>query len=342
MLLPTDHVAAATCNIPNSISNGQPADATAVMDNFNSIANCLNSAISPTDNPVAGNLPIFSSSNTISGGNLSGDCATADTLAVTCTKTNGVPFGHFATGSDAGQLTGTISVNRFNNGTNADGFHFLRGDGTWATPPSGGGGGGFGTVDVSAYTITGGPLSPPTEVTDSDFGYGFSHASANVNTNDFWFRTRAFSGDLTVIARTVIAPQSNGNNSFGIVFRESGATKFVALLNTWNNGTFCEVSKSANDGASSTGATGATSVSLSGGAVPAYLKAVYVSATNTLTMSVSTNGVQWVQLYSNTVDVTPNQVGFVQRIWGSTGPLPGGGAFKYFSDSGNGLKWNLP
>jgi hypothetical protein len=141
MLLPTDRVAAATCNVPNSISNGQPADATAVMDNFNSIANCLNSAISPTGNPAAGNLPVFSSANTITGGDLSGDCTTAGTLTVTCTKSNGAPLGSFATGTDAGQLTGTISVNRFDNGTNADNAHFLRGDGVWAYPPSGSGGG---------------------------------------------------------------------------------------------------------------------------------------------------------------------------------------------------------
>jgi hypothetical protein len=45
-----------------------------------------------------------------------------------------------ATNIPAGQLTGTISVNRFNSGTNADATHFLRGDGIWAVPAGGGGG----------------------------------------------------------------------------------------------------------------------------------------------------------------------------------------------------------
>lgn len=222
---------------------------------------------------------------------------------------------------------------------------FLKTNGAGADPSwaaGGGGGSGFGTVDVSAYGLTGGPLSAPTEVTDTEFGYGFSHAFANITTNNFWFRTRAFTGDLTIIARTIMLPQSNGNNSLGIIFRESAATKFVALLSTWNVGSYCEVSKSTNDGSTSTAATGSTSVALSTGVVPVYFKAVYVAGTNTLTMSVSLNGIIWIQLYSNTVDVTPNQVGFVQRIWSSTGPLPGGGGYKYFSDSGNAVKWNLP
>jgi len=50
-----------------------------------------------------------------------------------------------ATNIPAGQLTGTISTARFNSGTGADTGHFLRGDGTWAVPPTGSGGGGTAT-----------------------------------------------------------------------------------------------------------------------------------------------------------------------------------------------------
>jgi hypothetical protein len=203
-------------------------------------------------------------------------------------------------------------------------------------------GGGFGTVDMSAYGITGGPLSAPTESSSSEFGYWLNHAVSNITTNNFWFRTRAFSGNLTLLAKILMSIQSNGNSSIGVVFRESGATKFVGLMSTYNAGTYCEVTKSTNDGSTSSAPVGATSHTLSTGQVPAYLRCVYVAGTNTLTMSVSIDGMSWVQLYTGTTDVTPNQVGVLLRVWSSTGPLPIQGTFKYFSDSGNGVKWNLP
>lgn len=64
-------------------------------------------------------------------------------------------FGYFATGADAGQLTGTVSVNRFNNGVDANDTHFLRGDGVWAIPAGGGGGGGSAVFTRHRVATTG-------------------------------------------------------------------------------------------------------------------------------------------------------------------------------------------
>lgn len=151
-LMPTTRADAA-CTVPNSITNGQVADATKVMGNFNALTTCVDSAVSPTGTPVAGNLSVFSGPKTVTSGNLSGDCTTAGTLSLTCTKANGTLFGPFATGTNATQLTGTISASRFGNGVNADSTHFLRGDGTWATPPGGTGGGGTQMPTVRASNI---------------------------------------------------------------------------------------------------------------------------------------------------------------------------------------------
>lgn len=53
--------------------------------------------VSTTGSPTNGNLTQFSGGTTITNANLSGDCTTAGALALTCTKTNGVNFGTFAT-----------------------------------------------------------------------------------------------------------------------------------------------------------------------------------------------------------------------------------------------------
>jgi len=149
MILLPGHAQAA-CTVPNTISNGQVADATAVMGNFNALNNCVNNSISATGTVAeSGNLSVFSSPNTITTGNLAGDCTTSGTLTVTCTRANGAPLGYFATGTDASQMSGTMSVNRFNGGTNADSSHFLRGDGVWEPAGPAGGGGLF-------------PIHPPT------------------------------------------------------------------------------------------------------------------------------------------------------------------------------------
>src|SRR5438105_2325426 len=74
MLLPTERAHAA-CTVPNQITNGQVADATAVMDNFNSLTDCVdsvaNATVTPSGTTTTGSLPVFSSAKTITNGDLS-------------------------------------------------------------------------------------------------------------------------------------------------------------------------------------------------------------------------------------------------------------------------------
>lgn len=53
--------------------------------------------VTTTGSPSSGNLTKFSGSTSIVNGDLSGDCTTSGTLAITCTETGGVAFGTSAT-----------------------------------------------------------------------------------------------------------------------------------------------------------------------------------------------------------------------------------------------------
>jgi hypothetical protein len=232
VLLPTAR-AEATCNVPNSITNGQVADATAVMGNFNALKGCADSAVTPTGTPAAGNLAAFSSSQTVTNGNLSGDCTTSGTLAVTCTKSNGTALGYFATGTDGAQLTGTIPVNRFDNGTNADSSHFLRGDGVWA-PASGGGSGGnwwsgfapHAADFPTAFTGAGSNAS----ITD-DGALGLVVKANNAGTATFatrgWGKAVPASGAWSVKARLTVNIYNANYNGAGLYLFESATNKFA-------------------------------------------------------------------------------------------------------------------
>lgn len=74
---------------------------------------------------------IGNASNVATDTALSGDCVYVSP-SIICTKTNGVAFTYFATGTDAANLTGNLAIARFNGGSGASSSTYWRGDGTWA------------------------------------------------------------------------------------------------------------------------------------------------------------------------------------------------------------------
>jgi len=69
--------------VPQALSNGQVADATKLMDNFNAVAGCAELGVTTSGTPTTGSIPVFSGTGTIASGNLSGDVTTSGGTATT-------------------------------------------------------------------------------------------------------------------------------------------------------------------------------------------------------------------------------------------------------------------
>jgi hypothetical protein len=87
----SSHALAATCTVPNAITNGQVADATKVMDNFNAVAGCAETAVTTTGTPTTGGIAVISGADTITSGDLTGDVTTSGGTATTLSNTGVTP-----------------------------------------------------------------------------------------------------------------------------------------------------------------------------------------------------------------------------------------------------------
>ena len=91
--------ASAQCTVPNTLTNGQVADASEVMENFDAIADCaddaagdaadaLDEAIKPTGTPTSGAIAVFSGTDTITNSDLTGDVTTSGGTTTTLSNTS--------------------------------------------------------------------------------------------------------------------------------------------------------------------------------------------------------------------------------------------------------------
>jgi hypothetical protein len=104
------------CTVPNTLVNGQVADATDVMENFNAVANCADNARTDTvtheGTPTAGEIAVFASPTGIAGGDLTGDVTTSGSTATQLAPSGVTPgtYNNATVTVDAkGRVTSVIS-----------------------------------------------------------------------------------------------------------------------------------------------------------------------------------------------------------------------------------------
>ena len=165
------------CTVPNVLTNGEVADATEVMDNFNAVAACAEQAVTATGAPQAGEVAVMSGPQSVTGGDLSGDVTTAGSTVTTLADT-GVAAGSYINPNVTVDTKGRITS--ISNGTGGGGG----GSSGWTeftlTNP------GAEAGDTSGWTMTGGGFTASTaspsghSMTPIDGSYAFV-ATANTN-----------------------------------------------------------------------------------------------------------------------------------------------------------------
>jgi hypothetical protein len=115
----------AACSVPNVITNGQVADATKVMDNFNTVAACADEAVKPAGAPVAGQIAIFASPSTVTSGNLTGEVVTTGGTATSLAPT-GVTPGSYSSANIVVDAKGRITSASDGSGATANRYTHIR------------------------------------------------------------------------------------------------------------------------------------------------------------------------------------------------------------------------
>lgn len=79
------------CPVPHTLTNGQVADASQVMDNFDAVAACAEASVTHEGTPNAGEIAVFDSATGVTGGDLTGDVTTSGGTQTALTATGVTP-----------------------------------------------------------------------------------------------------------------------------------------------------------------------------------------------------------------------------------------------------------
>jgi hypothetical protein len=199
---------------------------------------------------TTGALTKFAGPQSVTTGNLSGDCTTSGSLAVICLKTNGVNFAYFATGTDASNLTGTVAGARLSGSyTGITGLGTVTA-GTWNGTVIGSAYGGAGSVTGLLKANGSGTVSAATSGTDyqgpitltttgSSGAATFSGNTLNIPQysgggagGSFYKSTQTISSAVSSITFTV--PSGYNNLQIALIARTSSAVAFDRLCMQFN------------------------------------------------------------------------------------------------------------